>query len=51
MEMIMGAGRRREQRPPVGSRGRLRGCAVRADGAGLPDALISLNVCLKVAQS
>jgi hypothetical protein len=50
-EIIMGTGHRREERPPAGSRVRLRGCAVRADGAGSLDALISLNVCLKVAQS
>ena len=51
MEIIMGTGRRREKRPPAGRRGRLCGCAVRTDGPGSLDALISLNVCLKVAQS
>jgi hypothetical protein len=58
MEMIMGTGRRRKERPPAGSRGRPCGCGVRADAPRSPDALISLNdalislnVCLKVAQS
>jgi len=51
VEIIMGTGRRREERPPAGSRGRPCGCAGRADGPGSLDALISLNVCLKVAQS
>jgi hypothetical protein len=51
MEVIIGTGRRRGQRPPAGGRGRLCGCAERADGAGSLDALIPLNVCLKVAQS
>jgi hypothetical protein len=51
MEIIMGTGHRREERPPAGRRGRLCGRAVRTDGPGSLDALIPLNVCLKVAQS
>jgi hypothetical protein len=58
MEMPTGTARRRKERPPAGSRGRLCGCAVRADAPRSPDALISLNdalislnACLKVAQS
>ena len=51
MEIIVGNGRMPEERPPPGGRGRLCGCAVRTDGPGSLDALISLNVCLKVAQS
>jgi hypothetical protein len=51
MEIIAGNGRMPGERPPPGGRGRLCGCAVRTDGPGSLDALISLNVCLKVAQS
>jgi hypothetical protein len=51
MEIIMGTGLRREERLPADSRGRGCGCAVRTNGPGSTDALISLNVCLKVAQS
>jgi hypothetical protein len=51
MEITAGNERMPGERPPSGGRGRLCGCAVRTDGPGLPDALISLNVCLKVAQS
>jgi hypothetical protein len=49
MEIITDNGRMPGERPPP--RGRLCGCAVRTDGPGSVDALISLNVCLKVAQS
>jgi hypothetical protein len=51
MEIITGNGRTPGERPPPSGRGRLCGCAVRMDGPGSLDALISLNVCLKVAQS
>jgi len=51
MEITAGNGRMPGERPPPGGRGRLCGSAVRTDGPGSLDALISLNVCLKVAQS
>jgi len=38
---IVGTGRIPGERPPSGSRDRVRGCTVRADGPGSLDALIS----------